>query len=51
MNCMKQQCETIESWAPTTMQEIREDRLNIPEELLLEKGIKIKRKSRNKENK
>lgn len=51
MNCMKQQCETIESRAPTTMQEIREDRLNIPEELLLEKGIKIKRKSRNKENK
>ena len=51
MNCMKQQCETIEAWAPTTMQEIREDRLNIPEELLLEKGIKIKRKSRNKENK
>ena len=51
MNCMKQQCETIESWAPTTMQEIREDRLNIPEDLLLEKGIKIKRKSRNKENK
>ena len=33
------------------MQEIREDRLNIPEDLLLEKGIKIKRKSRNKENK
>ena len=31
--------------------EIREDILNIPEELLLEKGIKIKRKSRNKENK
>lgn len=51
MNCMKQQCETIESRAPTTMQEIREDRLNIPEDLLLEKGIKIKRKSRNKENK
>ena len=51
MNCMKQQCETLESRAPTTMQEIREDRLNIPEELLLEKGIKIKRKSRNKENK
>lgn len=51
MNCMKQQCETLEAWAPTTMQEIREDRLNIPEELLLEKGIKIKRKSRNKENK
>lgn len=51
MNCMKQRCETIESRAPTTMQEIREDRLNIPEELLLEKGIKIKRKSRNKENK
>ncbi len=51
MNCMKQRCETLESWAPTTMQEIREDRLNIPEELLLEKGIKIKRKSRNKENK
>ena len=51
MNCMKQRCETLETWAPTTMQEIREDRLNIPEELLLEKGIKIKRKSRNKENK
>lgn len=51
MNCMKQQCETLESWAPTTMQEIREDRLNIPEELLLEKGIKIKRKAGNNENK
>lgn len=51
MNCMKQQCETLESWAPTTMQEIREDRLNIPEELLLEKGIKIKRKVGNNENK
>ena len=51
MNCMKQQCETIESWAPTTMQEIREDRLNIPEELLLEKGIKIKRKGGNNEAK
>lgn len=51
MNCMKQQCETLESWAPTTMQEISEDRLNIPEELLLEKGIKIKRNGGNNEAK
>ena len=51
MNCMKQQCETLESWAPTTMQEISEDRLNIPAELLLEKGIKIKRKGGNNEAK
>jgi len=51
MNCMKQQCETLEAWAPTTMQEISEDRLNIPEELLLEKGIKIKRKGGNNEAK
>ena len=38
---MNNQCQVIEAWDSVTMQEIKQDKLDIPKEKLLQKGLTV----------
>ena len=38
---VEEQCKVVESWDEDAMQQIKQDKLNIPKEKLLQNGLKI----------
>lgn len=38
---IRKQCQVLDSWCPEGMQDVKEDKVPIPEELLLQKGLTV----------